>query len=314
MANQRLTAARNNKNDEFYTSLKDIENELKHYGTYFEDKIVLCNCDDPSVSNFFHYFFHNFDRLKLKKLIAVCYKNQNLTMFSDNKSQQAIYLVYEGNEENKRMPNIEDIEIKFLKGNGDFRTPECVDLLKQSDIICTNPPFSLWQEYFLQLIKYGKSFLIIGDTNKMFLKKVFPYIINRTVWIGWNSNMVCDFQIPDDYKSYSKMENGIKYATLPAICWFTNLSHNKSNKDLILTKKYYGNEKDYPNYDLLQNGHDAINVDKLADIPKDYYGPMGVPQTFLINWNPEQFEALGSHDKPEINGKSKFTRVLIRRK
>jgi hypothetical protein len=203
MGNKNLHKAKKNKNDEFYTSLSVIEDEAKHYSSHFENKVVLCNCDDPKISNFFHYFFYNFDRLKLKKLIAVCYKNQILEMFSEHKSEQAIYLIYEGNKNNNRIPNIEDIETKDLKGDGDFRSPECIELLKQADIVCTNPPFSLFSEYIFQLFKYKKKFLIMGNTNEMFYITIFPHIISQKIWLGHNFNITAEFQIPKKYKKWN---------------------------------------------------------------------------------------------------------------
>jgi len=297
MGNKNLHKAKKNKNDDFYTKISDIEHELKYYTSHFEDKVVLCNCDDPRISNFFNYFSYNFERLKLKKLIATCYKSTILEMFSESKSERAIYLEYEGAKKNNRIPNIEDIGTKFLKGDGDFRNSECIDLLKQADIVVTNPPFSLFREYISQLIKYEKKFLVIGSINAVFYTEIFGLIRENKIWIGCTSPK--EFLLPGGgSKGFGN------------IYWFTNLHHKKRNEELILVKKYYGNEEDYPKYDDC----DAIEVSKVVNIPKDYYGDMGVPVSFIDKYNPEQFEILGSNDKPLINGVEKYLRFLIRRK
>jgi len=173
--NSNLHKAKRKKNDEFYTQLSDIENELRHYKPHFKDKVVLCNCDDPRVSNFFHYFSHRFESLGLKKLIATCYKSQNMDLFSQNNSEKAIYLEYNGFKEGEYVPNVEDIGINYLNGDGDFRSPECIELLKQADIVVTNPPFSLFREYISQLVEYNKKFLILGSLNAITYKEIFPF-------------------------------------------------------------------------------------------------------------------------------------------
>jgi len=297
VGNKNLHIARKNKKDDFYTKIGDIENELKHYSSHFKNKVVLCNCDDPRISNFFRYFAYNFDRLTLKKLITVCYKNTILECFSESKTEKAIYLKYEGNKNDNRIPNIEDVGIKFLRGDGDFRNRECIDLLKQADIVCTNPPFSLFREYISQLIKYEKKFLVIGSLNAVFYTEIFDLIRKNKIWIGCTSPK--EFLLPD---------GGIK--GFGNIYWFTNLHHKKQNEELILVKKYYGNEEDYPKYDNC----DAIEVSKVVNIPKDYDAVMGVPVSFIDKYNPDQFEILGSNDKPLINGVEKYLRFLIRRK
>lgn len=302
--------AKVNKNDDFYTSIEIIEDELKHYSSEFKDKIILCNCDDPRVSNFFHYFSYNFDKLNLKKLITTCYKSQILEMFTDSKSDKAIFLEYEGGKNHSQIPIIEDIDIKNLNGDGDFRSDECIELLNQADIVCTNPPFSLFREYINQLIKYKKKFLILGSINAIFYTKIFKMIMENKIWIGYNFNITAEFQLPINYKKWNRIENGIKYGIVPGICWFTNLKNNKRNEEIILVKKYYGNEQNYPKYDNV----DAIEVGFVRDIPEDYYGNMGVPLTFLDKYNPNQFEILGSIDKPLIKGNEKYLRFLIRRK
>jgi hypothetical protein len=183
ISNRNLHKASAGKDDEFYTQLSDIERELTHYKNHFKNKVVLCNCDDPRVSNFFHYFTYNFEYLGLKKLIATCYKNQNPDAFSKNKSEKAIYLEYTGDKNRDKIPNAKEIGIKYLTGDGDFRSPECIELLKQADIVVTNPPFSLFREYVAQLIEYNKKFVIIGNQNAVTNKEFFPLIKNNKVWL-----------------------------------------------------------------------------------------------------------------------------------
>ena len=287
--NNNLHKAKKGKNDEFYTQLSDIENELKHYIHHFKDKVVYCNCDDPRISNFFHYFSYNFEKLGLKKLIATCYKNQERDLFSQNDSEQAIYLEYNGDKNGDSIPNPEEIGIHSLKGDGDFRSKESIELLKQADIVVTNPPFSLFREYVAQLIEYDKKFLIIGSQNAITYKEIFPLIAQNKMWLGYKSGDM-KFKVPDYSEEKATRfwidETGQKWRSLGNTCWFTNLDHNKRHEELILYKTYKGNEEDYPKYD----NYDAINVDKVADIPMDYDGVMGVPITFLDKYNPEQFE------------------------
>ncbi len=289
LKNKNLQEAKANKKDEFYTQLADIERELKYYKTHFKNKVVYCNCDDPRVSNFFHFFSYNFEKLGLKKLIATCYKNQNMDLFSQNNSEQAIYLEYTGDKNRNNIPDPSEIGIKKLKGNGDFRSKECIELLKQADIVVTNPPFSLFREYISQLIEYDKKFVIIGSQNAISYKELFKLIQDDKIWFGYNS--VKKFTMPDSYEHNSvKVEDGIKYAVFGNICWYTNLDIAKRHEDLILYKSYKGNEDDYPKY----VNYDAIEVSKVKDIPIDYKGEMGVPITFLDKYNPDQFEIIGS--------------------
>lgn len=289
LKNKNLQEAKANKKDEFYTQLADIERELKYYKTHFKNKVVYCNCDDPRVSNFFHFFSYNFEKLGLKKLIATCYKNQNMDLFSQNNSEQAIYLEYTGDKNGNNVPDPSEIGIKKLKGNGDFRSKECIELLKQADIVVTNPPFSLFREYISQLIEYDKKFVIIGSQNAISYKELFKLIQDDKIWFGYNS--VKKFTMPDSYEHNSvKVEDGIKYAVFGNICWYTNLDIAKRHEDLILYKSYKGNEDDYPKY----VNYDAIEVSKVKDIPIDYKGEMGVPITFLDKYNPDQFEIIGS--------------------
>lgn len=331
MGNENLTKANKAKEDEFYTQLSDIENELRHYKDHFKGKTVLCNCDDPRVSNFFHYFSFNFEQLGLKRLITTCYKNQERDLFSENNSERAIYLEYNGDKNGNRVPDVDEIGIKALKGDGDFRSAECIELLKQADIIVTNPPFSLFREYLEQLIKYDKKFLIIGNQNNVTYKETFKLIQENKVWLGYKyGNM--EFRVPKYYPPRVSRfwidASGQKWRSMGNICWFTNLDIKKRHEDLILYKTYKGNEEDYPTFD----NYKAINVDKTSDIPMDCEEPMGVPITFLDKYNPEQFELLDARDYTKtdrlknknyalikdadgcINGKAKYARILIRNK
>lgn len=321
MKNKSLNKAKKNKNDDFYTQLSDIEKELRHYKPHFKNKVVLCNCDDPRISNFFHYFSYNFEFLKLKKLITTCYKNQIMDTFSKSKSERAIYLEYTGYKNGNRAPDIEEIDIIPLKGDGDFRSPECIELLKQADIVVTNPPFSLFREYVAQLIKYEKKFLIIGNVNAVSYRDIFRLIKDQKIWPGYSFNTTMEFQLPQEYEKWNRIdENGVKYGNVPGICWFTNLSHKKRTEEMVLVKTYKGNKKIYPKYD----NYDAIEVCPANNIPKDYYGVMGVPITSLDRYCPTQFEIIGqmvtttiddiNFGYPIINGKSKYARILIRRK
>ena len=331
-----MLKARSEKNDEFYTILTDIEKELRHYKKHFKNKVVFCNCDDPRVSNFFHYFSYNFEQLDLKKLITTCYKNQQINLFSENKSEKAIYLEYAGDKNKNNIPDPKEIGIKHLKGDGDFRSKECIELLKQSDIVVTNPPFSLFREYVEQLIKYNKKFLIIGNKNAITYKEIFKLIKENKIW-GGEMPMGYDmlFTVPDEYAkkmvksgkagSQYKIINGVVYGRSPSI-WFTNLDIKKRHEDLILSKTYKGHEDEYPKYDY----YNAINVDRVTDIPMDYRGAMGVPVTFLDKYNPEQFEILDGIGRysmltgptvktkgtylTKINGSPKFARIIIKNK
>lgn len=326
--NKRLSEARSGKKDEFYTQLTDIEKELKHYKKHFKGKVVLCNCDDPKVSNFFHYFAFNFEALGLKKLITTCYKNDSADLFSEHKADKAVYLEYYGNPEGEGMPDLKKIGIKKLKGNGDFRSEECIELLKEAEIVVTNPPFSLFREYVQQLVDHEKKFLIVGNQNAITYRETFQLIRQNKVWAGVDNGGTKWFQVPKDYEisteSRIKEVNGIKYFSMGSIYWFTNLDHKKRNEELILVKKY--DPELYPKYD----NYDAIEVGKTADIPIDYPGVMGVPITFLDKYSPDQFEILGlaagnirglagipsatGKDGPYINGKLKYGRIFIRRK
>ena len=338
MANKKnaLEAAKASRKDEFYTQLSDIEKELVNYREYFRDKVVFCNCDDPYESNFFKYFALNFNALGLKKLIATCYDGspiaqQELPLFADesNEPKRKAYKV-----EISEVPDMDgngstdltDVQLLLkssnhnvkaeLKENGDFRSTECVDLLKQADIVVTNPPFSLFREYVAQLMKYDKKFLIIGNQNAITYREIFPLIKDNKLWLGLTMNGSNRwFRVPDDYKQTPsmKIENGIKYCFVKAVVWFTNLEHHRRKEELILVKKY--NTDEYPHYD----NYDAIDVGNVNNIPCDYEGAIGVPITFLHKYNPDQFEIIkfrkGDDDKDlTVNGKSPYFRILIRNK
>ncbi len=291
-ANNNLHKAKDSKKDEFYTQLSDIEKELKHYKSYFKDKVVYCNCDDPRISNFFHYFSYNFEKLGLKKLITTCYKNQDADLFSQNDSDRAVYLEYDGDKNGNNIPDPNEIGIKSLNGDGDFRSKESIDLLKQADIVVTNPPFSLFREYIVQLIEHGKKFIIVGHQNAITYKEVFNFIKENKMWLGFDNGGTKWFRVQDHYdiatESRKKIENGQKYFSMGSVVWFTNLDIAKRHEELILFKQY--TSEAYPKY----KNYDAIEVSKVSDIPVDYPGEMGVPITFLDKYNPEQFEIIGS--------------------
>ena len=292
MANKNLNAAKEAKKDEFYTQLEDINNELRHYREHFRGKTVLCNCDDPRVSNFFTYFAYNFKFLGLKRLITTCYKNQDMDLFSQNKSERAIYLIYDGDKNGNNIPDPEEIGIHPLKGDGDFRSKECIELLKQADIVVTNPPFSLFREYVAQLMEYDKKFLIIGNVNACSTKEIFQLMKDNKVWMGASIHSGDrKFWVPDGYELNAAGcgvdENGKKYIRVKGVRWFTNLDYKERHEDIILYRKY--TPEAYPKYD----NYDAIEVGKTDEIPEDYDGVMGVPITFLDKYNPDQFEILG---------------------
>lgn len=313
MGNEKLRAANKAKKDEFYTQLIDIENELRHYKEHFQGKTVLCNCDDPRISNFFHYFSYNFERLGLKRLITTCYKSQERDLFSMNKSEQAIYLIYDGDKNGNCVPDPEEIGIHNFKGDGDFRSKECIELLKQADIVVTNPPFSLFREYVAQLIEYQKKFVIIGHQNAITYKEIFPLIKANKIWLGYGFKGGAGHFISkyEDIATAGDHREGM--IRVSGVNWFTNLEIKKRHEDLILYKSY--SPEEYPKYD----NYDAINVDKTSDIPMDYDDVIGVPITFLEKYNPDQFEIIkfrkGNDDKDlSVNGKCPYFRILIRKK
>ena len=314
--NVNLHGAKSAKKDEFYTQLRDIENELRHYKDYFKDKVVYCNCDDPRVSNFFKFFSKQFEFYGLKKLITTCYQNQQPDLFSKHDSEKAIYLEYHGDQDGNSRPDPHEIDVKPLEGDGDFRSAKCIELLKEADIVVTNPPFSLFREYVAQLMRCNKKFLIIGPLNAITYKDIFPLIQRNQIWQGMNS--VKTFEVPQDNgKSEFDEDSGKWIQKMGNVGWYTNLEHKKRNEELILYRKY--SPEEYPHYD----NYDAIEVSKTKDIPKNWGGAMGVPISFLDKYNPEQFEILGM-DSPLIkdltgkvsrfwiNGKEIYARIVIR--
>ncbi len=328
MGNSTLHSAQKAKEDEFYTQLSDIEAELRHYKEHFQGKTVLCNCDDPFVSNFFHYFAYNFEALGLKKLITTCYKNQDWNLFSENKAPKAIWLEYNGDLNGNRVPDPEEIGIHEFKGDGDFRSPECIELLRKADIVVTNPPFSLFAEFVAQLVKYGKQFVIVGNQNAITYKEIFPLLRDNKMWIGYKFGDM-SFRVPDYYEPratrYWEDKEGKKWRSLGNICWFTNLDIKKRHEPIVLYEHY--DEEKYPRYD----NYDAINVDRVDSIPCDYDGTMGVPITFMGKFSPEQFEIIGCTEsegkgfsnglwresmcaQPIVNGKRIYKRLFIRKK
>lgn len=308
-----LQKAKKSKSDEFYTQLCDIERELQYYQGQFEDKIVYCNCDDPRVSNFFKYFAANFHNLGLKKLIASCYIESDNSIFNEQNFKTGFYCEYSGKSN-------QNIEIINFKGNGDFRSAESIELLKQSDIVVTNPPFSLFREFVSQIIKYNKKFLVIGNVNAITYKDIFELIQRNKAWLGVNLGRgISGFIVPDHYERYgtevSVNSDGQTIIATNGCLWLTNLELSQRHKDIVLTKEYKGNEDKYPHFDNC----DGININRTQDIPKDYHGLMGVPITFLHKYNPEQFKIVrfrkGDDGKDlRINGKCPYFRILVKNK
>lgn len=317
MPPRQLDTARENRKDEFYTQLTDIAKEMKYYKEHFKGKTVFCNCDDPRVSNFFRYFALNFEHLGLKKIICTCYKSSDVDLFSQQNTEQAVSYVYEGDTDG----NVEDfseIKVTPLKGNGDFRSEECIELLKEADIVVTNPPFSLFREYIAQLMKYEKKFIILGNMNAITYKEVFPYIKANQLWWGPSiSSGDREFQVPDDYPLKAAGcrvdEQGRKFIRVKGVRWYTNLPTPKRSEHLILYKKYTPEE--YPHYD----NYDGINVNKTTEIPVDWDGYMGVPITFIDKYCPDQFEIVkfrkGDDEKDlSVNGVCPYFRIIIKKR
>ncbi len=352
--NSNLTDSARNKQDEFYTQLSMIESELKHYRQHFKNKVVLCNCDDPYESNFFKYFAMNFNALGLKKLITTCYASSPVTgkefEYYVNKDEQLSFIPNDTpvKAENEKRPykveitevtdengdgriDLADVEylmrnrkntMTLLDGDGDFRSPECVELLKEADIVVTNPPFSLFRDYVALLMQYKKLFLIVGNLNNITYKEITPLIQHEKIWTGVNSGHYW-FKVPDSYEEkktdFKIDETGQKWRRMGNICWYTNLDFEKRHEKMPIFRNYI--PENYPKYE----NYDGIEVSKTVDIPYDYYGAMGVPITFLTKHNPEQFEILGI-DKDvttnggrfilKVNGKNKtqYARLVIKRK
>jgi hypothetical protein len=312
--NQNLQAAKAGKKDEFYTQLTDIEKELNHYKNHFRGKTVLCNCDDPHVSNFFGYFANGFERLGLKRLLTTCYKSNHADLFSQHDFAHGLKLEYLGDRNGNRRADPNEIGVQELQGDGDFRSPECVALLREADIVVTNPPFSLFRDYVEQLIAHDKKFIIIGHQNAITYKEIFKLIKDNQLWLGYGFNRNCAHFVNNHYEDYaSDADHKQGMIRVSGVVWYTNLDTKKRHEELILVQKY-APEK-YPKYD----NFDAINVDKTKDIPCDYAGAMGVPITFLDKYNPDQFEILGNEyslgiDKGRgyINGTRMYSRIFIR--
>lgn len=308
MPNNLLQKAKKQKNDEFYTQLADIESELQYYESYFKGKVVYCNCDNPHISNFFKYFVSNFKALGIKKIIAACY----------NENKHGFFFEYTGTELVNEDPKT--AKVTYFKGDGDFRSAESIGLLKQSDIVVTNPPFSLFREYVEQLISYDKQFLIIGNINAITYKEIFKLIQDNKAWLGVNLGRgISGFIVPTHYELYgteTKVDkSGNKIISTNNCLWLTNLDNFIRHKEILLTKSYCGNEQEYPKYD----NYDAINVNRTKNIPKDYFGYMGVPITFLHKFNCNQFEIIkfrkGDDGKDlSIKRKYPYFRIIIKRK
>ena len=329
--NKSLGAARLAKEDEFYTQLTDVEKEMRHYRKHFRDKTVFCNCDDPFESNFFKYFVLNFNRLGLKKLIATCYAsspvaNTQLSLFDitgteegkQNKAYKAVVTkVYDKTGDGGiDMFDVAELfktgenELTELLGDGDFRSEECLELLKEADIVVTNPPFSLFREYIAVLQDNNKHFIVIGNQNAITYKEIFPLLRDNKVWLGDKSGDMA-FMVPGYYEAretrYWEDKAGQKWRSLGNICWFTNLDIKKRHEELILVKRYD------PEFHLKYVNYDAINVDKVSDIPFDYAGVMGVPITFMDKYNPDQFEILGTSDNGIVPDQYKTTPGLTQK-
>lgn len=336
--NLKLTRAKKAKNDEFYTDYSEIEKELAHYTEHFKDKIILCNCDDPYYSEFWKYFKVRFEVIGLKKLIGTHYDNKNLPSYAIEFSRDERYsLSYKDSETLKKrynannfdLDNISDCKIHWLNGDGDFRSEECLKYLKECDIVVTNPPLSLFKEFIGIVVNYNKKFLILGTNNVVTYKNFFPLLLSNKVWAGFTFNKVMDFVMPDKYELTGNGyidKDGKKHGFVSSMSWFTNLEIKKRYEDLILYREY--SREDYPKYD----NYDAINVDRVKDIPVNYDGVMGVPVTFIDKYNPNQFEIVGCTEsecrgasnglwdessgicQALVNGEKKYKLLFIRRK
>ena len=344
--NKNLNDAAKAKKDEFYTQLEDIENELRHeeYQKFFKGKVILCNCDDPYESEFFKYFAMNFNALGLKKLIVTCYAGSPVAQTelnfdfggsTDKKHRnEYAYKVVINEFKDWNGDGREDLEdIKHyilthngcwerLQGNGDFRSAECIEILKEADVVVTNPPFSLFREYVAQLMQYKKKFVIIGNVNAITYKEIFPLIMKNKMLLGYSIHSGDrEFRVPEYYPLEAAGcrvdENGIRYLRIKGVRWYTNIPLKKFQEEINLVQEY--SPEKYPKYD----GYDIINVNKTADIPCDYYGVMGVPITFLDKYNPAQFEILGIANSARwigyecfttINDEKIYNRLLIRRR
>jgi hypothetical protein len=339
MDNETLRNAGKAKNDEFYTQISDIEKECSHYTEHFKGKTIFCNCDDPYESDFFKYFALNFNYLGLKKLIASCYSgspiaNTQLSLFDyesaenkTTKSPHKIEITEVTDENADGAVDLADVELLLrnrknaltrLRGDGDFRSLECIEMLKEADIVVTNPPFSLFREYVAQLIEYGKKFLIIGNVNAITYKEVFPLFKENKIWLGQSIHSGDrKFGVPDYYPLNAAGcgvdENGYRFIRVKGVRWFTNIDHKKRHEEIKFYKKY--SNKEFPHYD----NYDAIEIRKVAEIPEDWDGAMGVPITFMDKYNPEQFEIIkfrkGNDERDlSINGQCPYFRILIKKR
>ena len=311
--NNNLHNAKKAKNDEFYTRLEDIEKEMCHYREHFRGKVIYCNCDDPKESNFFKFFSLQFEFLGLKKLISTGYKENG----------HGVAYIYEGDKNENNLPDDSEIRTYELQGNGDFRSEECIEFLKEADVVVTNPPFSLFREVVAQLVEYNKKFLLLGNNNAITYKEIFPLIMSNKMWLGYSNNKTMEFVLSDSYEKWDRIENGKKIGKVPAISWFTNLEHDHRNRPLDLTQRY--DPRYYPKYD----NYDAIECSKVMDIPRDYDGVIGVPITFLDKYCPNQFRIIGCTEsegkgfsnglwlggvsQPMINGKRIYKRLFIQK-
>ena len=311
LTNANLHEAKKQKNDEFYTRYEDIENEVMKYRRSFKGKVVYLPCDDPAEkkSEFWTFFVDNFDAFGLKKLIATHYDEDG----------KAYKIWIDGDTTGDGYIDDSDALQEDLIGNGDFRSPECTAILNECDIVCTNPPFSMFREFVDWIFTAKKQFLIIGNNNAIAYKEIFPLIKDNQMWVGYTANKTCIFRVGEGYafdeRITKQINDGNYYGKVPAITWFTNLPNTKRNEEMVLTASYYANPNAYPHYD----NYDGINVDRLAQIPKAYEGAMGVPITIIDSYNPEQFEIIkfrkGDDGKDlRFNGKEPYFRVLIRRK
>lgn len=346
--NEALSKANKAKKDEFYTQLVDIENELRHYKAFFKGKTVFCNCDDPYESNFVKYFAMNFNALGLKKLIATCYATspvmytqlsffgepEPIGVFSDSKKPYKIEINSISDENGDGAIDLDDFEImlinnppELLQGDGDFRSEECIALLKEADVVVTNPPFSLFREYVAQLIEYNKKFIIIGNQNAITYKEIFPLIKDNKLWLGYGFNRNCAHFINKHYQDIATdADHREGMIRVSGVMWYTNFDIDKRHEEIILYKQYSSEE--FPEYD----NYRAIEVSKSADIPIDYEGAMGVPITFMQHYNPDQFEIIGATEsegkgfsnglwieeskvaQPLINGERKYKRIFIKKR
>ena len=317
--NNNLHNAKKAKNDEFYTRLEDIEKEMCHYREHFRGKVIYCNCDDPKESNFFKFFSLQFEFLGLKKLISTGYKENG----------HGVAYIYEGDKNENNLPDDSEIRTYELQGNGDFRSEECIEFLKEADVVVTNPPFSLFREVVAQLVEYNKKFLLLGNNNAITYKEIFPLIMSNKMWLGYSNNKTMEFVLSDSYEKWDRIENGKKIGKVPAISWFTNLEHDHRNRPLDLTQRY--DPRYYPKYD----NYDAIECSKVMDIPRDYDGVIGVPITFLDKYCPKQFRIVGmsasakyrkeivglpfignenkDDGRPILNGKNTYARIFIQK-